>query len=217
MADANILEAVKKAREGTKKRNFKQAFDLAMNLKSIDIKKPENKIKLEVILPKGVSKARKVGIFADTLIPQVQKLEQENVVLVRKDELEGYSRNKKAAKALANSCAAFVAEAPLMPMIGKFLGPVFAVRNKMPKPIPPTLPNIKHVLDRECSTVKVNVKDSFALHCLIGNEEMNDEDVAANAEAVVKGVIARLPKGKEQFKNGYIKLTMGPSVKFVVE
>jgi len=44
MADEKLMAAIKKAREDSK-RNFKQAFDLSVNLKGIDLKKPENKVK----------------------------------------------------------------------------------------------------------------------------------------------------------------------------
>src|SRR3990170_5290551 len=169
MVNENIVEAVKKARE-SKKRNFKQSFDLAINLKSIDLKKPENKIKTEVVLPNGLGKATKIGFIADTLIPQVKDLE--NVVLIRKDQLEFYGKNKKETKRLAELCYSFVAEAPLMPLVGKNLGQVLAVRNKMPKPIPPTIPDVKSLLDTVAKTVRISVKNSPTIQCKVGFEDM---------------------------------------------
>lgn len=210
--ESNILEAVKKARE-SKKRKFKQSFDLAINLKSIDLKKPENKIKTEVILPNNLGKAVKIGIIADILIPQAKDLE--NVVLIRKDQIDFYGKNKKEAKKLAEQCHSFVAEAPLMPIVGKNLGQVLAVRGKMPKPIPPTV-NVKALLDSIIKTIRISVKDSPAIHCRIGFEDMPDEKIAENADTVIKAVIAALPKGKEQVKDAYIKLTMGKPVKVIV-
>ena len=44
MKKENALKALKKAREGSQKRNFKQSFDLIINLKGIDNKKAEHQI-----------------------------------------------------------------------------------------------------------------------------------------------------------------------------
>jgi len=212
MVNENIVEAIKKARE-SKKRNFKQSFDLAINLKSIDLKKPDNKIKTDVILPNGIGRSLKIGFIADTLFPQVKDLE--NVVAIRKDQLDYYGKNKKETKKLAEQCYSFVAEAPLMPLVGKNLGQVLAVRNKMPKPVPPTV-NVKPLLDTVSKTIKLTVKDSPVLHCIIGTEDMPDDKIAENIDTVIKVVIAALPKGKEQVKNAYVKLTMGKPAKVIV-
>lgn len=215
MAEEKIVESIKKAREAAPKRNFKQTFDLAINLKSIDLKKPENKIKTEVLLPAGVGRVLKVGIIADTLIPKVQKL-ADGVTLIRRDELDGLGRNKRAAKKIAADCVAFLAEAPLMPAIGKALGPVLAPRGLMPKPVPPTIPDLKPLVDRTAATVRLALKDSPVLHCAVGTEEMADEKISENISAVLKTVESALPKGKEQIRNVVIKLTMGKPVKFEV-
>jgi large subunit ribosomal protein L1 len=209
MVNENIVEAIKKARE-SKKRNFKQSFDLAINLKSIDLKKPDNKIKTEVVLPNGIGRSLKIGFIADSLFSQVKDFE--NVIAIRKDQLEFYGKNKKETKRLANQCYSFLAEAPLMPLVGKNLGQVLAVRNKMPKPIPPTA-NVKPLLDSISKTIKLTVKDSPVLHCIIGTEDMPDDKIAENIDTVIKVVIAALPKGKEQVKNAYVKLTMGKPAK----
>ncbi|MEM7820439.1 MAG: 50S ribosomal protein L1, partial [Candidatus Aenigmatarchaeota archaeon] len=173
MVEDKIIESIKKAREAAPKRNFKQTFDLAVNLKNIDLKKPENKVKTEVLLPSGTGKIHKIGIIADNLIPKAQKLD--NIILIHKDELERLGRNKREAKRIASECVAFIAEAPLMPAIGKALGPVLAPRGLMPKPVPPTLPDLKPLVDRAASTVRLALKDSPVFHCAVGNEDMSDE------------------------------------------
>ncbi len=215
MAETNIIENIKKARETAPKRNFKQTFDLAINLKSIDLKKPDNRIKTEVVLPEGTGRALKVGVIVDNLFPKAQKL-GDSITLIRRDELDGLARNKRAAKKLAGECVSFLAESTLMPAIGKALGPVLAPRGLMPKPIPPTVPDLKPIVDRAATTVRLTVKDSPVLHCAVGTEEMADEKVAENISAVLKAIEAALPKGKEQMKNAVIKLTMGKPVKFEV-
>ena len=210
-----FVDAIKKARENPKERKFKQSFDLAVNFKNLDTKKPENKIKAEVLLPKGLGKEPVIGIFADSLIPHIKKID--NVILIKKDEIEGLKANKKQAKVIAGQCYAFLCEAPLMPLVAKYLGPILAVRNKMPKPVPPTLPNIEPLVKNSRNTVRVAVKDSPALHCRIGHEDMSDEDIAENAFAVVKAVEGALPKGLNQVRNAYVKLTMGKPIKIVIK
>jgi large subunit ribosomal protein L1 len=206
-----ILEIVKKVREA-KKRNFKQTFDLAINLKGLDLKKSENKIKSEITLPHGLGKAAKIGLIVDMLIPKAKELE--NIVLIKKDEVEELGRNKKLAKKFAKECKSFVAEAPLMPLVGKFLGQVLAVRNKMPTPIPPTLQDLKPVIQKRLNIVKIALKDSPVIHLPVGSEEMKDEHIAENIETTINSVTGILPKGRDNIKNFYLKLTMGKGVKF---
>ena len=215
MAEDKIIDNIKKARETAPKRNFKQTFDIAVNLKSIDLKKAENKVKTEVVLPAGTGRKLKVGVIVDNLIPKAQKLSDE-ITMIRRDELDGLGKNKRVAKKIASECVAFLAEAPLMPAIGKALGPILAPRGLMPKPIPPTVPDLKPVVDRAAATVRLALKDSPVFHCAVGTEEMTDEKVAENISAVLKTVETALPKGKEQIRNVIIKLTMGKPVKFEV-
>jgi len=212
MVEQKILDAIKKAREANK-RNFKQSFDLAINLKNIDLKNPDNKIKTEIKLPYAF-KISKIGIFADNLLPQAKDLE--NVLTIRKDQIEAYGKNKKEAKKLARSCDYFLSEAPLMPMVGRFLGPFLAPLNLMPSPIPPTTSNLKSIVDQKRNIFKVQLKDSPTIHFPVGKEDMKDEEVAENIDFALKAVIASLPKGREQVKNIIIKLTMGKPVKVII-
>lgn len=213
MSNEKVLEAIKKAREA-KKRNFKQTFDLVINLKGMDMKKPENKIKTEISLPHGFGKGKKIGIIADVLIPKIKNLD--NVVLIRKDELEDLGKNKSAVKALAKQCHGFIAEAPLMPLVGKNLGQILAVRNLMPTPIPPTLADVKPILEKRMNIIKIALKDSPVIHCAVGTEDMDDNKIAENVESVINSVMGTLPDAKENIKGYYLKLTMGKPIKFVL-
>lgn len=212
MVEQKIIDAIKKARD-TDKRNFKQTFDLAINLKSIDLKNPENRIKTEIKLPHAVNDY-KIGIVAESLLLQAKDLE--NILILKREQIEAYGKNKKEAKKLARSCNYFLAEAPLMPLIGKFLGPILAPKNLMPTPISPTTQNLKSIVDQKRNVIKVQLKDSPTIHLPIGKEDMKDEEIAENIDFVIKSVLASLPKGKEQIKNFIIKLTMGKPVKVML-
>jgi len=211
MVNEKVLAAIKSARDISTKRNFNQSFDIAINFKNINTKKPEGKIRTEVKLPNPPA-GIKIGIFADTSIPQVLKM-GDKVILISKDQLEGLAKNKKAAKTLAKQASGFLAEAPLMPQVAKALGPVLAVRGKMPRPVPPALLDLGPMVENAAATVRIAVKDSPVVHMRVGTEDMKDEQIAANIEAVLKAVLAALPKGKEQIKSAIIKLTMGKPVK----
>ena len=211
MADQKIVDSIKKARDN-KKRNFKQTFDLAINLKNIDMRKSENKIKFEVNIPNMI-KENKIGLIVDALISKTEGLN--NVHVIKKDDLENLGKNKKLSKKIARDCSYFIAEAPLMPLVGKSLGPVLAPRNLMPKPVPPTA-NLQTLVNQARKSVRVQLKDSPVIHLAIGTEDMDDEKIADNADVVIQRVISSLPKGREQIKNYVIKMTMGKPVKFTM-
>ena len=59
-------DAIKKAREGEKKK-FTQTVDLIINLRNIDLKKPENKFSKDILLPNGRGKDVSVCIISDTM------------------------------------------------------------------------------------------------------------------------------------------------------
>lgn len=208
-----IVSKIKELREKSKKRNFTQSFDIAINLKNIDLRKPENKIKGEIVLPLKI-KENKIGIFADSLIHLTKGID--NIILIKKDEIDKLGKNKKSAKNLIKDSHLFLAEAPLMPLIGKTLGQILGPRNKLPKPIPPNTPNIKPLIETARRTINFSLKDSATIHCIVGKEDMKDEDVEKNIEAVLNTVKSSLPKGKEQIKDINLKLTMSKPVKLEV-
>jgi len=202
-----FIEEIKQARNT--KRNFKQTFDLIISLKNMDLKKPENRIKTEVVLPKGLGKTQKVCVIADALLPYVKDIE--NVIVIRKDQLE--RMGKKEAKRIASEAANFVAEPSLMPLVGKYMGQTLAPKNKMPKPIPPTLTNIKPFLERYLNLIKIVLKESPVIQVPLGNEDMSDEDIGENAEAVMNAIKTVLPKGTDQIRAVIIKTSMGKPIK----
>ena len=204
----NLEKTIEELKNVSKKRNFKQSIDLIVTLKGLDLKKPEHKLKFEIPIAVPFSDP-KIGVFADTLIPKVKPLESQNVLLIRKDEIESYSKNKRLAKKTARECKSFLAEATLMPLVGKFLGPILAPRNKMPKPIPQTIPDILPIVKREKATIKVALKDSPVIQCAVGREDMATEDLAKNVKTVLDSIESVLPAGKANINKIYIKTTMG--------
>ena len=205
----DIAEAVKKAKELSKKRNFVQTIDLAINIKGVDLKKPENSIVEDVYLPKGKGKPSRVGVIGKDIVVRC-KGEADHII----DEkmLSSLEQDKKALKKIASSCDFFVAEAPLMLRIGKSLGRVLGPRGKMPKPVPPTADPLA-LIKRLKNTVRLSLKKSPVVHCAVGTEDMNDEDLKENIEAVLNALQAKLPNREHNIASVYVKTTMGPAVK----
>ncbi len=216
MASEKIIDAVKKVRESSKKRNFKQSFDLCLNFKMLDVKKPEGKVKTDITLPHGTGKDSFIGIIVDTLAPKARDLKNDKVIIINRNEIEALGKNRKKAKGVANKCKVFLAEAPLMPMVAKALGPILAPRGKMPKPIPPTIANLTPLIASNMKVIHLAIKGSPVMHCTVGSEELDDQKIAENIEAVVNGVSAVLPRGKDNIRDLYLKTTMSKGIKFKV-
>ena len=58
------MRAVKKAKENSKPRNFTQSMEMGINLQGLDMKKTQNRIKEDFVLPNGRGKDVKIGVFA---------------------------------------------------------------------------------------------------------------------------------------------------------
>jgi large subunit ribosomal protein L1 len=208
-----ILEAVKKAKEESKPRNFTQSIDVVITIKDLDVKKPENRIDEEVLLPNGRGKDVKIAFIADGELALQAKNAGANMV-INKGELEEMGKDRKGAKKIANRHDFFVAQADMMPLVGRFLGPVLGPRKKMPKPVPATA-KPEPIMERLKSTVKVRIKDQPVIQALVGTQDMEDELIAANIDAVLAVLDQKLEKGRNQIKSMYVKTTMGPVVRVI--
>lgn len=208
-----LIEAVKKAKEQSKPRNFTQSVDIIINIKDLDVKKPENRFDEEVALPNGRGKDIRIGVIADGELT-VQAKNAGVALVITKAELEEFGKERKAAKKAANSIDFFIAQADLMPLVGRFLGPVLGPRNKMPKPVPASI-KLDPLLDRLKNTVKITVKTQPSIQVIVGSQEMADEQIAENIEAVLTILDRHLEKGRTQIKSMFIKTTMGKVVRVI--
>lgn len=209
----SIVKVVKEAKEKSKKRNFIQSIDLAVNL-DLDMTKPENRLNEEIILPSGRGKPAKIAVIAEGELA-VQARELAELVLSKKD-LEDLAKNKRKAKEIAKAYDFFIAQADLMPLIGRILGPILGPRGKMPKPVPPNA-QLKPIIERLRKSVRIRTKDKPNFHVPVGTENMGEEEIAKNIEAVFKYLDRKLERGLASVKSAYVSLTMGPSVKLEVK
>ena len=208
-----IIDAVKEAKEQAKPRNFTQSIDVIINLKDIDVRRPENRFNEELALPNGRGKPIKIGVIADGELAVSAKNAGIDLV-ISKDDLQEFGKDRKAAKKVANSVDSFIAQADMMPLVGRFLGPVLGPRNKMPKPVPASA-KIEPLLERVGSTIKVGIKNQPSIQILVGTQDMSDEDLAENIEAVLAILDRHLEIGRNQIKSMYIKTTMGSVVRVI--
>lgn len=209
MKDA-ILRAVKKAKDNSKPRNFTQSLEISINLQGLDMKKTQNRIKEDFVLPNGRGKDVKIGVFASGDI--ALKAKKENLSVFDQEDIDKLAKDKKLAKKVANSHDFFIAQTDFMAAVGKTLGPIFAPRGKTPIPLPPTAP-LEPMLNKLKKTVKLNSYNQSVIHTLVGSEKMEDELVAENISEIIKFFENKLEKGYDNIKSIYVKTSMGSAVK----
>ena len=207
--EERILEALRELRAKARKRNFRQSVELLINLRDIDLRKPENRIRELVELPHGLGKEAKVCVIASG--DAALRAKRAGLDVLEKEELEAMAGDKRRAKKLAKQYDYFVAEAPLMPLIGRILGPVLGPRGKMPTPVPPTA-DFAAIVERLKRTVRVVAWKAPNVYCRVGTEDMDDKALAENINAVIKALEEKLPRGLRNIESIYIKMTMSPAV-----
>lgn len=207
-----MLEQLKKALEEAGERKFTESVDLAINLKGIDLSLPKNRIEEEIVLPNGRGKDIRVGVFGSGELAVKAKGVAD--IVIQPEEIEDYADDKRKARKLVDSYNFFIAEAPLMPVIGKRLGPVLGPRGKMPKPMPPSGDPAPMVTSLK-RTVKIRSKDRKTFHTVVGTKEMSAEDIGKNIDAVLARLLSKLERGNDNIASVYVKTTMGPAVKLM--
>jgi large subunit ribosomal protein L1 len=210
MADRNSVDVVTEALAKAPERAFPETVELAINLKDLDLSVPKNRIEEEVPLPKGRGKGVAVGVFGTPELAQkVRGVADRTITPAEMDDLFS---NKKAAKKLVSEVDFFLAEAPLMPTIGRRLGVVLGPRGKMPRPVPPGSDpsNLIQTLKR---SVRARSKGNRTFHAAVGVRGMPPADVAQNIDALLARVVAKLERGRANIESVYVKTTMGPAVR----
>jgi large subunit ribosomal protein L1 len=208
LAEKPTVVAVQKALDSAKKRNFVETVELAVNLRDVDLSIPKNRIQEEIVLPKGRGKDVKIAVIGGGEL--ALKAKDVADLVITPEELGTLAGNKKQAKKIANEVDYFIAEAPLMAVVGKRLGTVLGPRGKMPKPIAPGADPAPMIANLRKS-VTVRTKDRKTFHVPVGTVQMSAEDIAENVDVIMKRVENKLEKGKHNIDSAYIKTTMGPS------
>ena len=207
----NLLAAVKEVKTNANERKFSQSIDLAINLQNIDMKKPEGRIQERIELPNSVGKELKICVIASGEMAFKAKKAGASLV-VERAALESLVGDKKKQKNLAKNYDLFIAEAPMMPLVGRSLGASLGPRGKMPTPVPPNA-NIEEQIEKHRKLVFVRMRGQPVLQCRVGNEDMADKEIAENVQAVVRRIEGKLKRGIKNFRSLYLKTSMGSAVK----
>ncbi|MFQ6064383.1 MAG: 50S ribosomal protein L1 [Candidatus Bathyarchaeia archaeon] len=212
--EKKLLQAIKEVKDKSKKRNFAQSIELIINLRDVDVKKPENKIQEPIELPHIAEKENKICVLASGEMALKAKKAGADLV-VERNELEAMVGDKKSQKNLVRTYDFFIAEAPLMPLIGKVLGASLGPKGKMPTPLPPTA-DIAESIKRHRKRVLVRMRGQPVLQCRVGTETMTDKEIAENIQTVMRAIERKLKRGIKNVKSICLKAAMGPPIKVSV-
>ena len=208
--ESDILGLIQESKKSEKDRKFKQALELYIVFKDIDVKKgfALNEV---IQLPNQMTKPAGVCVMATGDMGLKAKDAKADKVLDNA-EIDDLAKNKRETRKLINKYDFFLADTKLMPTVGKKLGQLLGPRGKMPTPVPFNAP-IESFLERFRASVKIRAKGSLSMSCRIGEENMDDADLAANANAVATAIEKTLPNGSKNVKKIMFKTTMGKAIK----
>lgn len=208
MEKKEIVSALDRVLEEKGKRKFTQSVEAIFNFKGVNFSKPENRMNLDIILPKGRGKEVEVIAFAEGAMATDAKKEGIKTVIDTQG-IADLKKDKKKLKEMANN-AEFIAEPKLMVEVGKNLGQVLGSRQKLPKPIVGT---IKNSISQARSRVRISTRGKYlpTVMCMIGTENMSSEELYENFNSVYEKIKNKV--GEHAISKIYVKTTMGKAVK----
>ncbi len=214
MDEKSLKESVGKLKESSQ-RKFKQTVDLIINLKGLDLKKPEHQVELFLQLPKYKGKKSKICALVGPEMGDSAKNSMDAYVTL--PDFDKYQQDKKLIRKLARENDFFVGQATIMPKIATVFGRTLGPKGKMPNPkagciVPPNA-NLKTVHDKLENTVKMSGKKAPIMQSIVGNQDSNVEDIIENIKFIHGNVVHALPQGENNVKSIYVKYTMGKPIK----
>ena len=207
----NLLDAVKEAKGNAGQKKFNQTIDLILDIKEIDMKAPEGRITELVELPHLSAKPNKICVIATGELALKAKRANADRVIERPD-LEALAGKKKDLRKIANDYDVFISEAPLMPLVGRILGPVLGPRGKMPVPVAPNA-DVDALITKHRKTVVVRLRNQPVIQTPVGTQNQPDEDLVENIQAVLRVLEGKLKRGLKNVDVVFIKTSMGSPVK----
>lgn len=217
MKKEEVLKSLKELKEKSQKRNFKQTVDLVINLKGLNLKKPDEQVDFFQNLHFGTGKKTKTcALVGPELMGQAKNVCN---VAISVDDFDRYVKDKKTVKKIAQECDYFIAQANIMPKVAAAFGKILGPKGKMPNPkagcvVPPNA-NLKVLCDRLQKLVKVSAKTTPTVQCVVGKEDGKEEEIVDNILVIYDGLIHHLSGGKNNIKNVLLKLTMSKPVKLM--
>ena len=210
----SVKEAIKNLKESSKKRNFKQTFDLIINLRGLDLKKPDQHVDIYVPLHYSKGKPIKICAFVGPELKEEANKVCDKTVFV--DDFPSYQKDKKITKKLAQEHTFIIAQATIMPKVAQVFGKVLGTRGKMPNPkagcVVPPKAALQPLYERLQKTVSLKAKVQPAIKCIVGTEDQNEDEVADNIMTIYNALVHKLPSEHHNIKNVLLKLTMSKPV-----
>jgi large subunit ribosomal protein L1 len=207
--EKKIRNAVEECLKEKGKRKFRQSVELIINFKGIDFTKAENRLNLDVTLPKGMGgKENKVVVIGEeTTTHDAKKLGAD--VVVKINEVEAFGKDIKALKKMAKDHV-FLAEPKAMGIAAKNLAKVLGPRGKIPSPL---VGDLKQAIEKARKTIKLQTKGKYlpTVQCFVGTEDMSPEDLTENIQEVFERIKTKVASGN--IKSAFVKLTMGKPVR----
>lgn len=191
------------------KRKFEQSIDLIINLKGIDLKR--DNIATIISLPNKVRDKNVCGFLTK---------KNSLVTTITQPEFAKY-KDKKELKKLVKNYDFFIGAASLMPSVATNFGKALGPAGKMPSPqlgivASETDAAIKQVLEKIEKSEKIRVKEA-SVKISAGKENMKDEQIIENINALYSGIVNVLPTKKENVRSVMIKLTMSKPIKVEIK
>ncbi len=209
ITEKKIKHAVEEMLKEKGKRKFRQSVELIINFKGVDFTKAENRLNLDITMPKGMGgKENKVVVIGEeTTTHNAKKLGADITVTI--NELDGFGKDVKTLKKIAKNHV-FLAEPKAMGVAAKNLAKVLGPRGKIPSPL---VGDLKQAIERARKTVKLQTKGKYlpTVQCFVGTEEMGADELKDNIEEVFERIKTKVSAGN--IKSAFVKLTMGKPVK----
>jgi large subunit ribosomal protein L1 len=208
--ETQLKELIRQARDGAIQRRFNQSVDLTLVLKDIDVKKGFN-VNEVVTLPHKPSRQATICVVGSgNLSTRARKAQVDKII--EQEELDRLGTNKREARKVVRAHDFFLSDTSLMASVGRSLGQLLGPKGKMPTPLPYGAP-IESMVTRLRMSVRARAKNQLNISTKIGDEKMNDNQLAENANAVITAVEKKLPQGEKNIRNALVKFTMGRAAK----
>ena len=215
MNKKELIDALNQMEAQSKKRKFTQTVELMINLKGLDLGKPDSQIDLKINLPHSTGRqAGKTLLFAKTddfaskAKGAFDKIIMEpDISSLKKDELQ---------QILTYDLS--LAEGPAILTVAKYLGQTLAPKGKMPKPVKDTQTNLKEYINSLMTAIRVTNKKGKifpVMQVVVGKEGMTQDQIVDNVLTIFDRVVEVLPGKKQNIKSLHIKKTMGPAIKLL--
>jgi large subunit ribosomal protein L1 len=208
--EVQLKELIKQAREGAGQRKFSQSVDLTLVLKDIDVKRGFN-VNEVVALPHKPSREATICVVGSgDLGTRARKAQIDKII--EQDQLDRLGTNRREARKVVRAYDFFLSDTSLMAAVGRSLGQFLGPKGKMPTPLPYGAP-IESIAARMRSSVRARAKNQLNISTKIGDEKMDDSQLASNANAVIAAIEKKLPQGEKNISNALIKFSMGKAAR----